>query len=543
MTMRNIIYLLAASIILASCAELQPEPFEPSKGHLNTETSKTEKDIPDLVQQTQILPEPEAPREAEKYTVVVNEVPVKELLFALARDAKINVDIHPSISGIVTINAIEQTLEQLLDRIARQVDLRYEFKNQNLLISPDEPFFRSYVIEYLNISRDTDASISTDTGVSGGEGGGGGANTSKTEVSSILSNHFWANLVGNVSGLIGEEVTAGGGGGGGGEIPVSENVIPLPEAGVLNVKATFKQHELIQKLVDSATSAANRQVLIQATIVEVTLNDLFQAGIDWSFVNQAGKAGFNFVSSTIAGATNAGTTLSSFLLDYQDPNTTRDQVITGSLKLLEEFGDVSVLSSPQILTLNNQTAILKVVDNIVYFEVDVEPGTVSISGTGDAAISTDAKTVPVGIVMSLTPQINQNDSIILQVRPTVSRVLSFVNDPNPALADAGVTNPVPQLQVREMESILRMNNGQIAVLGGLMQDIVRSNNSAIPGLSKIPGLGEAFKTRASDYEKVELVMFIQSTIIRNPSLDGDLKNFRTFLRTNHNGLKGPAGQE
>ncbi len=543
MTMRNIIYLLAASIILASCAELQPEPFEPSKGHLNTETSKTEKDIPDLVQQAQILPEPEAPREAEKYTVVVNEVPVKELLFALARDAKINVDIHPSISGIVTINAIEQTLEQLLDRIARQVDLRYEFKNQNLLISPDEPFFRSYVIEYLNISRDTDASISTDTGVSGGEGGGGGANTSKTEVSSILSNHFWANLVGNVSGLIGEEVTAGGGGGGGGEIPVSENVIPLPEAGVLNVKATFKQHELIQKLVDSATSAANRQVLIQATIVEVTLNDLFQAGIDWSFVNQAGKAGFNFVSSTIAGATNAGTTLSSFLLDYQDPNTTRDQVITGSLKLLEEFGDVSVLSSPQIMTLNNQTAILKVVDNIVYFEVDVEPGTVSISGTGDAAISTDAKTVPVGIVMSLTPQINQNDSIILQVRPTVSRVLSFVNDPNPALADAGVTNPVPQLQVREMESILRMNNGQIAVLGGLMQDIVRSNNSAIPGLSKIPGLGEAFKTRASDYEKVELVMFIQSTIIRNPSLDGDLKNFRTFLRTNHNGLKGPAGQE
>jgi MSHA biogenesis protein MshL len=539
--MRNIISIIAASIILASCAELQPEPFKPSEGHLNTQVSEaTAKDIPDLVQQPQILPEPEAPRNVEKYTVVVNEVPVKELLFALARDAKVNVDIDPSIDGVVTINAIEQTLEQLLDRIARQVDLRYEFRNKNLLISPDLPFFRAYSIEYLNITRDTDASISTDTGVSGGEGGGGGANTSKTEVTSTLSNHFWSNLVANVSGIIGDESV---GGGSGGEIPISENVVPLPEAGLLNVKATSKQHESIQKLIDSATVSANRQVLIQATIVEVTLNDKFQAGIDWSFINQAGKAGFNFVSNTIAGATPVGTTLSSFLLDYQDPNPNRDQVITGSLKLLEEFGDVSVLSSPQIMTLNNQTAILKVVDNIVYFEVNVEPGTASLAGTGDPAISTDAKTVPVGIVMSLTPQINQNDSIILQVRPTISRVLSFVNDPNPALADAGVSNPVPQLQVREMESILRMNNGQIAVLGGLMQDIIRSNDSAIPGFSKIPGLGEAFKTRASDYEKVELVMFIQSTVIRNPSLDGDLSKFRSFLQSRTNGLKGQENKE
>ena len=541
--MRNIFSIIAASIILASCAELQPEPFKPSEGHINIQAPESiAKDIPDLVQQPKILPEPEAPREVEKYTVVVNEVPVKELLFALARDAKVNVDIDPSIDGVVTINAIEQTLEQLLDRIARQVDLRYEFRNKNLLISPDMPFFRAYSIEYLNITRDTDASISTDTGVSGGEGGGGGANTSKTEVTSILSNHFWANLVANIAGIIGEEAAAGGGGGDG-VIAISENVVPLPEAGLLNVKATSKQHELIQKLIDSATAGANRQVLIQATIVEVTLNDKFQAGIDWSFINQAGKAGFNFVSNTIAGATPAGTTLSSFLLNYQDPNPSREQIISGSLKLLEEFGDVSVLSSPQIMTLNNQTAILKVVDNIVYFEVNVEPGAANLAGTGDPAISTDAKTVPVGIVMSLTPQINQNDSIVLQVRPTISRVLSFVNDPNPALADAGVSNPVLQLQVREMESILRMNDGQIAVLGGLMQDIIRSNDSAIPGLSKLPGLGEAFKTRASDYEKVELVMFIQSSIIRNPSLDGDLSKFRSFLQSRTNGLKGQESQE
>ena len=156
MPMRKLISIIAAPLFIAGCAEILPEPMDPSSGHITVQAPVTQKDIPELVQQPQILPEPEAPREVEKYTVVaINEVPVKELLFALARDAQINVDINPKIEGVVTINAIEQTLDQLLDRVARQVDLRYEFKNGNLLISPDEPFFRIYNVGYLNLSRET----------------------------------------------------------------------------------------------------------------------------------------------------------------------------------------------------------------------------------------------------------------------------------------------------------------------------------------------------------------------------------------------------
>jgi general secretion pathway protein D len=128
--------------------------------------------------------------------------------------------------------------------------------------------------------------------------------------------------------------------------------------------------------------------------------------------------------------------------------------------------------------------------------------------------------------MSVTPQINSNESVMLNVRPTISRVNRFVNDPNPALL---VNNPIPEIQVREMESLLRMNNNQIAVLGGLMQDEARDRTNAIPGVSRLPLLGKAFETKTKEYGKTELVIFLRPVVIRNPSLDGDLDLYKTFL--------------
>jgi len=519
-------------LCLAACSEIIPKPYEPSSGHINSQAAVGPSEIPELVQQAPVLPEPEPPVELEKYTVVVNEVPVNELLFALARDAKINVDIDPSIQGLVTLNAVDQTLPQLLNRISRQVNIRYEFTKDDLIISPDSPFFRTYKIDYLNMSRETKTSITTDTGVGGSGGQGGGnaqsSNSSKTEVTSDASNKFWTNLVRNVMAIIGEDT---GGGGTTTGMPMSENVIPHSETGILTVNATSRQHEQIQKLIDEAVTSANRQVLLQATIVEVTLSDEFQAGIDWSFLNRADKAGFNVGNQGIA-ATSPVNALSSFVLNYIDPNPMRDLNISATLQLLQEFGDVKVLSSPQIMALNNQTAVLKVVDNIVYFEVDVQPGVSNSQGPGEPAVDTTAKTVPVGIVMSMTPQVNENDSIILQVRPTISRILSFVNDPNPELAKQNVTNPVPQIQTREMESVLRMNNGQIAVLGGLMQDETNSLDTGTPGLSKLPLVGEAFKSRRRSFKKTELVIFLRPIVVRNPSIENDLSIYKALLEKN-----------
>jgi general secretion pathway protein D len=184
------------------------------------------------------------------------------------------------------------------------------------------------------------------------------------------------------------------------------------------------------------------------------------------------------------------------------------------------------------MALNNQAALLKVVDNIVYFKVTVTPGTLATATTpGTLAVySTSVEKVPVGVVLSVTPQINANGNVSLNVRPTISRIIRFVNDPNPDLKTAGVTNPVPEVQVREIESLLQVSSGQTVVLGGLMQDKVANNNNSVPGISDLPIVGKLFKAKDDIRTKTELVIFLRPTVIPNASIESDeLKSFKQFL--------------
>jgi general secretion pathway protein D len=448
-------------------------------------------------------------------------------LFALARDAKVNVDVDPRIDGVVTLNAVDQTLTQLLDRIARQVSLRYELQGENLFVMPDEPHFRTYKVNYIGMSREMDGQIKLQTSVgssSSGAGGGGGAGgtggsggTGSTNITVESRNQFWDNLVTAVTAMVASD--AGGGG-----TQDENSVVAYPETGLLAVRATAEQHKLVQQLVDAAVESGQRQVMIQATIAEVTLSTKFQAGIDWSILPDVGGASFEIASTLLPGA-NILQAFSSLVLDYKDDPDETDNIIEAQVRLLEEFGDVSILSSPQIMTLNNQTAILRVVDDIVYFEVDSTTTQSQIQT--NTTVDTEARTVAVGVTMSVTPQINANDSVLLNVRPSISRVLRFVQDPNPALR---LASGVPELRVREMESVLRVNNGQIAVLGGLMENADQADDAQTPGLARIDGVGELFKSKTRQTRKTELVIFLRPIVVRNPSLEADLQPYRRFLR-------------
>ena len=529
------LFILVLSI--SGCAEIEPKPFEPSSGHISAaESPPLDSSIPELVDQVPLLPAPTATAPVERYTVVVNEVPVKELLFALARDAKVNVDIHPEIDGVVTINAVEQTLPQILKRIARQVDMRYEYDGANLIISKDTPFLRTYKVDYVNLSRDTSSTSSVSTQISSTSGGsaessGGGGNTSTTDVETVSTHHFWARLVSNISAILGEQSSSSSGG----DITVTDTVIPNPESGLISVRATALQHEQIQAFIDLVLVNAKRQVLVQTTIVEVTLSEKYQAGIDWSFINQNGKSGVNFVSTTLAGAPVVGA-LSSFVISAVDNNAAREESLTATVSLLDEFGDTKILSSPQVMVLNNQTALLKVVENIVYFEIDAEltPSTVA-GGAPVTSVDTTAKTVPIGIVMAVTPQIDSNGTITLNVRPTISRKTADVADPNPNIP-TGVQNLVPQIAVREMESVLRMTDGQIGVLGGLMTDENRDLDAGLPGVKDVGFFGNLFKSKSAQYTKTELVIFLKPIIISNPNVDTDLKEYKKYLSKDYQSL-------
>jgi general secretion pathway protein D len=187
--------------------------------------------------------------------------------------------------------------------------------------------------------------------------------------------------------------------------------------------------------------------------------------------------------------------------------------------------------------MNNQTAMLRVVDNLVYFTIKAD--TTANQTTTTTTYTTTAVTVPTGFTMSVTPQINDNDTVLINLRPSITRRIDWVNDPNPSLANpcgnntnctaTQITSRVPVMQTREMESVLKIENNQIAVLGGLMQDELNNQTDSVPMLADIPFIGQAFKNRNDTKSKTELVIFLRPVVIKDASINGDYSEFRSNL--------------
>ncbi len=535
-----------ASLALVGCAPLRPPSPPPSPGHLSA-GSLTADPIPAIVPPVSFVPPPHATARADRYTVVVNEVSVRELLFALARDAALNLDVPGDLEGQVTLNAIDQTIPQILARIARQVNLRYLIKGDSLSVSRDDPYFHTYEVGYVNLARDTETTVNIATQVattgeggaaqSGGNarsGGAQGANSSATRVNSHASNRFWETLTSNVLGILGEAGLAPG------DPLASAALVVNPEAGLLSVKASGRQHQLIADFIDRVLTNAHRQVLIEATVVEVSLNNQYQAGVDWRRVLAQSAAGVGFNQSLI-GAAASGViegAVSSFTFGYRNPGA-NGQLVEATVQLLSEFGDTKVLSSPRLMVLNNQTALLKVVEELVYFSVAVTNTDATQNGQGRTFVQSEIHSVPVGLVMAVTPQISANQEVTLTVRPTISQKVGDAIDPGPQLAsrlngggDTDITNLVPIIRTREMESVLKLVNGQVGMLGGLMQDERRNANREVPGLARLPIVGPLlFHSEELRNKKTELVIFLRPVVVTEPSLDQDLRDYRQFVGT------------
>lgn len=599
MRFTRVLLCTACCFSLAACAT---KSFTQSDKHIQQSSAAPiiAGNIPEPSKLSVVLPPPKPAAKVETYSVVVTSVPAREILFALARDAKINIDIGPGIEGVVTLNAIDQTLPQILDRISKQVDMRYTIENGNLFVEADKPFLKTYKIDFINMSRSVSSRIFTSSQIGGTAGGTGtttaGGNTASTAITSDTKNDLMTSLIDNVKAILADDDRiryterielrneiaasargtgnatansgiASGSGGSNGKGPASKtgggvagsgneevasqgstvqqtgkyepavNVNANKETGVLIVRATSRQHKKIQEFIDKVMTAARRQVLIEATIAEVTLNSNYQQGINWSALALGGK-GFNLTQQGTSALPSAST--GNFVTLAYNNATSKLGNISGAVKLLDSFGDVKVLSSPKLSVMNNQTATLKVVDNTVYFSITVTPGTTSVNGNTQPTYTTTPIPVAVGFTMNVTPEINDSDYVTINVRPTITRIIDYVNDPNPSLAypcGAGVSNcnvtaivnKVPEIRTREMESIIRVNSGQIAVLGGLMQDEISNQSDGIPLLDSIPGLGNLFKNRNDTKTKTELVIFLRPIVIKDASIEGDYSSYRNNL--------------
>ena len=578
---------LSIALFLAACAAPPAPPI--SKSHIQAAPAVAGM-APDFASALPMPPRPRATPKQEVYSVVMQNVNVQDLLFALARDARVNVDIHPSISGTVTMNVRDQTLTEILDRVARQVDLRYELNGNSLSILPDVPFLKNYRVDYPNIQRNSAISINTSTNVAstgaapGAAGGGAGSNSSTSEIVSKSNNNFWDTLVNNVRDMLRETdkvipaSTAGAGpaaNAGGAAIagaPVGSgavnaggassaaataaagrtvfreaaSVMSNAEAGYISVRATQSQHQKVQEFVDRVMRSARRQVLIEATIVEVDLSNRYQQGIDWSLIKPGGTPYDSSFSIRPAGPSSGlqtgGLVSALTSLTLNGPSVFKGYDLTGMLSMLESFGTLRVLSSPKISVLNNQSSVLKVVDNKVYFTLSVTPGTPASTGVAatPAVYNTIINTVPIGLLMSVTPQISESGEVILNLRPTISRITGYASDPSPALTLSGVANRIPEVQTREMESVLRVQSGGVAILGGLMQDSRNNNSDEVPILNRLPGLGNLFKYRDEASKKTELVIFLRPTVLQDASLEGDFRGYRNVIQEARDAMDTPS---
>ncbi|MBM3115952.1 type II secretion system protein GspD [Jeongeupia naejangsanensis] len=574
---------------LSGCAGNTGLTMAPER-HLSVPATPPSAAIPPTISGLPPLPRPRPAQKTEVYSVVVHKLPLAELLFALGRDAKINVDVSPDVSGVITLNAINQTLPQIMARVARQADIRWTLDGGVLSVTPDTPYLKTYAIDYMNVSRTVKSSVNILNSVSSVSGNsttsngttttqssaGDGGNTSSTQLEMASEHQFWRRLEGNLKVLLGItdaaanvpspaqqavtqlalsapttpqlaqqlaqiEKSLAQAGKAQAETanlqartqpPVTTNppatignqVIVHPETGMVTVRASHKDQQRVAEMLAAVQASASRQVLIEATIVEVALSNEYQAGVDWSRV---ATNGVNFAVQNI------GTALAQApftAVSYSNPNHGFDMTV----KLLEQFGRTRVLSSPKIIALNNQTALMKVVEEQVYFTISQQTNQ-NDSQTVTNLTST-LNTVPVGLVMQVTPQVAEDNTISLNVRPTITNISGYVADPAVALLAAqskvSLQSLVPVLQVREFDSTLKVPSGQIAVLGGLIQDALDAHRSGIPGVGRVPVVGDLFSYRDDKVRKIELVVFLRPVTVRNASVDGDLAGLKGYLPAN-----------
>ena len=579
--MLRIVGATVTALLLTACA---PTTLSggPSAGHLQaSDAVKAPGNIPQTLQQSVPLPRPKATAKTETYSVVVNNVKVQDLLFALARDAKLNVDIHPGITGSVTLNAIDQTLPQLLTRISKQVDMRFELDGPNLAVMPDTPYLHTYRVDYVNLTRDMKgnmdvasqvSSTASGTGQATGVGQSGTGTNSSLGISIAAKNHFWENLEKNLKDILREtdkilpegssettidanaqrtaraaiaQSTTNPSGTGNMGLGIAgqqagsvanttqdstvvrtstfreaASVIVNSEAGIVSVRATSKQHQYVQQFLNTLLQSLHRQVLIEATIVEVSLSENNQQGIDWSRLRSVSGTGFEIIQT---GASVVGNAIE---IGYKNPDSALGN-ISATVKLLDTFGTVKILSSPKLSVLNNQTAVLKVVDNLVYFTIS--SSTNQNANNTTTTYTTTLNSVPVGLVLNVTPQISDSESIILNIRPSISRRYAWADDPNPDLKKLDIKNQIPVIRTREMDSMIRISNGNIAVMGGLMEDTLENNDSSIPGVSRVPLFGNLFQNRDDTRRKTELVVFLRPTVVRDADIRGDFAGYEKHL--------------
>lgn len=484
--------------------------------------------------------------EEQRFVLQAKAMDAREFFYSLTVDTPYNIIVHPDVEGEISLDLKDVTIDETLAVI--EDTYGYEIKQTGRMVQvfPSGVRTKTFSLDYLSLKRfGMSQTQITSGGVSqnanngnqnnssgsfnnsnndfnnpGLLGGGSGNSNSSNQrmqsgngasVSSQSETDIWGELEDMISKVAGN----------------GSSVVMSPQAGIVSVTAQPSKLRAVGEFLATLQTRLQRQVILEARIVEVTLADGFEQGIQWSKLDEFADglgAGFdvNFNGSTpadLASATSNGL----FGLRFSDNN------FSSFLQLLQTQGSVQVLSNPRVSASNNQKAVIKIGED-EYYVTDVQSQT-NTTGLNDALTSSDIELTPFfsGISLDVTPQISDDDVVTLHVHPSV--VETAEQEKVIEIGDETLRLPLARSNIRESDTIVRARNGEIVVLGGLMQTTTTEDIEQVPLLGDLPLLGNLFKNRANRVEKKELVILIKPTVIGADTWQQELERSRELLKT------------
>jgi general secretion pathway protein D len=497
---------------------------------------------------------------------------LRDVLIQLCKQAKINVILDKDIEGSLYYQATSRPFLEIITNICEISNLRFTFENHLLRVERDLPYLKTYSIQFLNLSRKTKNSVSINTNIFA-KTMVVDANGSSSTISSETDIDFWSELEKSIENILNlsrdrrlkEEDD---------KVIEEKKITPLSkhlsreisehpkakteenrkvitkqrtsfaihrQAGLMSIYATEKQHKNIDFFLKRLKKQTSTQILIEAKVVEVTLKEEYRSGIDWQRIGRYGLGAYGADKTSFTGDFEGSALFGTLAQKTSSLITTpetdrvislgvRGNSLSAILNFMESFGTVRTLSSPRLTVLNNQTALLKVAENFVFFTVTGDRQFLNADATNYGSVvsvSSTPQSIPIGLVMNVQPAIDEStQEIILNLRPTISRLIDVKQDPAVEILNQSLTLPskrirsdYPVVAVREIDSILRIKSGNMAILGGLMVEGAESGTAGIPGTSES---FFSFFTSAKHQHRVvtELVIFLKATILEDPTPHG-----------------------